>query len=185
MSEDALCPDAEMEAITAQLRDDEDRALLRLDQLISDYADDARLHFLKGSVLAGAGDIERGHASIAHAVELAPGYHLARFQLGLLELSSGDGPAAQRTWAPLSELASDDFLRLFAAGLDHLIRDEFEDCRALLTHGMALNELLPEMNEDMRLVLSNLPKSDDGDGVEHTSETQMLLQSYTNSQTRH
>ena len=186
MSQEAVCPDAEIEAVAAQLRDDEDRAMPRLDGLIADYPSDARLHFLKGSVLAGNGRIDDGHAAMVKAVELAPGYHVARLQLGLLELSSGDAAAAEATWDPLRDLPDDNFLRLFVNGLRHLIRDEFVECRALLLRGMALNDELPEMNGDMRLILDEMPEAarDEGEAAE-TSETHLLLQRYTNGDTRH
>lgn len=185
MANETPCPDEELSAITRALADDEAAALSDLAKLIGEYPTDARLYFLQGSMLAGQGEIDEGHHAMAHAVTLAPDYHVARFQLGLLELSSGDAASAERTWLPLSELADDNFLRLFARGLGHLVRDEFEQCRSLLQRGIRLNDSLPEMNGDMQLVLDGLPQPGAPVSSEETSETQMLLQTFTDNPTRH
>src|SRR5260221_14244355 len=56
------------------------------------------------------------------AVEIAPHYALARFQLGFLQFTSGDAAAAEATWRPLEALPGDSPLRLFSGGVRALAR---------------------------------------------------------------
>lgn len=185
MTDPSPCPDAELTAVTALVARDEAAGLEEIDRLICDYPDDARLHFLRGSVLASQQEIEEGRKAMEHALALAPDYGLVRFQLGLLDLSSGEADAALRIWAPLDALPDGEPLKLFATGLRHLAADEFEACRACLERGIAANEALPEMNDDMRLILEQLPGAPTDGSSTETSETQLLLQRYSSGETQH
>ncbi len=184
MSQDA-CPDSAMSELTTALAQGDLDAMEQLDGLIERFPGDARLHFLRGSVLASDGQFDAGREAMRHAIALAPGYDLARFQLGLLELSSGDAGAAEATLGPLLDLDDNNYLRLFAEGLGHLVRDEFDACRRVLVKGMAINQAIPKMNEDMQILLDQLPASPDQGGQAETSETQMLLQSLNGPHTQH
>ncbi len=179
------CPDTEISALTASLQSDSAGAMEEMHRLLGAFPKDPRLHFLHGSILASEGHHEAGHAAMTRAIELAPGYHLARFQLGLLELSSGQPAAAIATWQPLMSLPDGDYLKSFALGLGHLIQDEFENCRTLLEQGIASNEELPELNRDMQMVIKELPHAAMTEPVADISETQILLHGYSSTQTRH
>ncbi|MBV8975778.1 MAG: hypothetical protein JOZ13_00190 [Alphaproteobacteria bacterium] len=130
--------------------------LLDLDTALRAYPDDPRLHFLKGSMLASNEDFSGARREMRRAVEIAPDYGVARFQLGLLLLSSGDTVPAQEALGPLLSLPMNNYLRLFAMGLFALIRDEFEDVARLLRQGMALNRDIPPMNRDMQLLIDGI-----------------------------
>src|SRR5271167_2708654 len=110
-----LCPADKLQALIVQ--GDTGDGPRRLDDLISAYPEDPRLQFLKGSRLAGQGDYRAARTAMRRAVDIAPDYVVARFQLGLLELSSGEPIAAQETWGPLHGLPRDNFVRLFVEGL--------------------------------------------------------------------
>ena len=60
-------------------------------------------HFLAGSEYAALGQMEQAEAELANAVLLAPAFHIARYQLGLLQFSSGRAATALVTWEPLFE----------------------------------------------------------------------------------
>lgn len=148
-----LCDDRRLEALVILLSDDEAVGLQTLEQAIEEFPSDARLHFLRGSVLIGMRRLVGAHGALARAVELDPGFHLARFQLGFFELTSGEADAAIRTWAPLDELGPSHWITHFVAGLKALVQDDFVRCSQHLETGIAMNtENLP-LNGDMRLIL--------------------------------
>jgi Flp pilus assembly protein TadD len=181
------CPaDLLAEAIETTRRDDAE-GLRRVEVLARDYPRDARLHFLLGSLLAGLGRYGEAHAAMRAAVEIAPGYAIARFQLGFLELTSGDAAAAEATWRPLLELPPTDPLRLFAGGLGHLARDEFAAATDLLAQGMARNTDNPAMNADMQLLIDRMreTQADQARRDEPISVAHLLLRQYVDKSTRH
>jgi tetratricopeptide (TPR) repeat protein len=142
-----------LDALIASAKSDASRALRDLDGLLAAYAGDPRLLFLKGSWLAGMGDYPSARTAMRQAIDLAPDYAVARFQLGLLELTSGEPVRAQETWAPLHGLPRDHYLRLFVEGLGHLIRDEFQDAIQCLEKGILLNREILPMNRDMEMII--------------------------------
>src|ERR1700712_2563339 len=93
-----LCPGDALDALVAQLRHDDDGGLAKLGELLVSWPLDPRLHFLQGSVLAGLQRYDEGRRAMARAVDIAPDYALARFQLGFLELTSGRALDAVAVW---------------------------------------------------------------------------------------
>jgi tetratricopeptide (TPR) repeat protein len=181
------CPDEMLAQVIALATDDEAAALAQIAALIDDYAADARLHFLAGSLLAGQGRYGEAREAMTRAIEIAPDYAIARFQLGLLELSSGDGEAAIATLQPLAELESGDALVLFARGLSLLARDELAAAAHLLREGIARNREHPLVSRDMELILDEIaqkgaaPAEPDRD----VSAAQMLLREHAAKSTKH
>ena len=183
------CPQDLLAATVEILRSDDEQGLAQIDDLIADYGRDARLHFLKGSVLAGLRRYDEAHSAMRRAVEIAPGYTLARFQYGFLQLTSGDAASAEATWAPLHDLPDDDALKLFVRGLSHIARDEFALGIDLLNRGIAANSENPPINADMRLIIATAEASvvqgpAEDAGPEPLSPTQLFLQQRL-SKTRH
>ncbi|WP_161956838.1 tetratricopeptide repeat protein [Sphingosinithalassobacter portus] len=130
-----------------------DDAIVLTEKMIDAYPEDARLHFLRGSILAGAGRPIEAHASLSRAVALAPDFALARFQLGFFELTSGEAQRALATWEPLGALPDTAYLRRFAEGLAHLIRNEFVETVLALRSGIDANEENLPLNNDMQLII--------------------------------
>src|SRR5688572_1525981 len=94
--------DAQIADLVGSLgNDDDDGGMKALDRLLADHPEDPRLHFMKGSLLAGTGRAIEAHAAMSRAVELAPEYSLARYQLGFFELTSGEPARALSTWGPI------------------------------------------------------------------------------------
>lgn len=155
-----LCPEASLNAVVERLRGDDEGGLAAIGDLLKSWPLDPRLHFLEGSVLAGLQRYDEGRRAMARAVEIAPDFALARFQLGFLDLTSGRALDAMAVWAPLSGLPDDDALRVFSEGLANMAIDHFSEARRLLKRGMALNTANPMINADMQLILdeiANLP----------------------------
>ena len=177
-----LCDEDRMQALIAALELGAGDEIQRADALLLEFPDDPRLHFLRGSLLAGIGRSIEALPALRKAVELAPDMAIARFQLGFFLLTSGEPGEALSVWGPLALLPEDHYLRLFVGGLTHLIRDEFADAIRLLEIGIAANQENPPLNRDMQLIITQTrmllddgPVSDDDDSI---SATSLLLGQY-------
>lgn len=171
----ALCPEDVLLKLAELAAGDTAQGLGRTETLLQSY-DDPRLHFLKGSLLAASQRYPEAVAPMRRAIEIAPEFHIARFQLGLLLLTSGLVPEAAEVWAPLAGLEPNDPLRLFSTGLQHMARDEFAEAERLLRLGIAGNQQHPALNKDMQMVLDGMAAPPhDGDG-DQSSHAQWLLQ---------
>lgn len=169
-----LYPQDQLEALVQSLADTD--GVEAIDAALETSPGDPRLHFLKGSVLAGARRYPEARQAMGRAVDLAPEYAIARFQLGFLEFTSGEAEPAARTWAPLEALPEGHALRQFAGGLMRLLADDIDGAVERLRAGIAANDEILALNRDMQLLIDELlragaPSQDD----EPTSETQMLL----------
>lgn len=114
-------------------------------------------HFLMGSEYASLGQWDKAEAELANAVLLEPGLHIARYQLGLLQFSSGRAAAALVTWQPLSELSTDLWLADFVQGFAALAQDAFADAKALFERGLARPDVYPAVAGDVQKVLAAFP----------------------------
>lgn len=185
-----LCPDEQLTDLLAAMQQPGDD-LAAIDRLLASFPDDPRLHFLKGSVMAGQQRAFEAHASLSRAVELAPDYHLARYQLGFFQLTSGEADAALSTWGPLLRLPEDLYLRQFVEGLTAFIRDEFALAVEHMKRGLALNQENEPMNSDIRLLIGQAEDlargtpAPPGDGGEELSATALMLGQFSPSPTKH
>lgn len=181
------CPDEMLAQVIELAESDEAAALGRIDALVTEHPNDPRLHFLGGSLLAAQARYEEARETMARAIEVAPDYAIARFQLGLLELSSGDATAAVATLQPLAELESEDALVLFARGLRHLAHDELGAAANLLKEGMKRNRDHPLVSRDMALIVERIEQESGSAGApaEEMSAAQMLLQQHAVKSTKH
>lgn len=176
-----LCSDEEIGQLLAAMASDAPDELGLAERLIDAYPEDARLHFLRGSLLAGSGRPIEAHASLSRAVALAPDFVLARFQLGFFELTSGEAQRALATWEPLDSLPAGHYLAHFVTGLRHLIRDQFVEAVAALRAGIAVNEENPPLNRDMQLIIDEctpLIAKQAGEPAEEASATSFLLDQF-------
>ena len=133
-------------------------ALLRLQRAADEHALDGRPLLLMAAEYAQAGNFDAAEACFISALQRAPDFSIARFQLGLLQFSSGRPAAAAATWAPLDLLAQDDPLRLFKAGLEYLAQDKFDAARHWLMQGIAKNDTNSPLNQDMQRVVDEIDK---------------------------
>lgn len=176
-----LCDDKRLQdLIEAHQKDDPDR-VSKTQALAVAFPEDARLQFMLGSTLIGEGRLIEGHASLSRAVELAPDFAIARFQLGLFQLTSGEADNALETWARLDRLADAHYLRHFVDGLRCLVRDEFEACVEHLEAGIRVNGENIPLNADMQLVIARcreIKVDAVASAEEPTTETSLLLQRF-------
>lgn len=96
----------------------------------------------------------KSHARCARLLE--PNLSAARFQLGLLHLTSARVQEAIDVWQPLELLGPSDPYYLFKQGLEHLARDEFEQCQTYLSEGIAANQANPALNVDMQRIMNDV-----------------------------
>jgi tetratricopeptide (TPR) repeat protein len=181
-----LCPDDTLVELAELADRDTEQGLRRTEVLLLDHEEDARLYFLKGSLLAALQRYGEAEKPLREAIEIAPEFHIARFQLGLLLLTSGDAEKAAEVWRPLGRLPSDDALRLFAEGLQHMARDEFSQAEALLRQGLERNMAHPPLNGDMQMVLDRMREQSAGQPAQPaSSEAHWLLQTSKARPTKH
>lgn len=166
-----LCGDEELASLVAAIERDGQGDLAAVDAVLARFPEDARLHFMRGSILASRRQALAAHAALARAVELAPQFHLARYQLGFFELTSGEVDEALATWGPLLRLPEDSCLRAFVEGMTHLVRDEFGATIERLEEGIALNHDNAPLNGDIRLLLAECRKAL-GEGTSEVSEAE-------------
>lgn len=136
-------------------------------------------HFLIGSEHAATGNQEAAESAFANAVLLAPGFALARYQLGLLQFSAGRPALALVTWQPLSALDPQASLGCFVRAFAALAQDGLQEALALFESGLACDDLNIAVASDVRLVTAGLRAllSSTGDGAPRT-EGHVLLAAY-------
>jgi len=165
-----LCSDEEMTGLVQAIERGGDDGLAPVARLLERFPQDPRLHFMRGSILAGQKQALEAHAALSRAVELAPDFHIARYQLGFFELTSGEVDRALSTWGPLLRLPADACLRLFVEGLTHLVRDEFAEALDRMRQGIAQNRENEPLNNDIRLLIAECEKLAGGERPEDAGE---------------
>ena len=179
-----LCDEDTLNSLISSMTADPEGQLKRVEMLLEEFPDDARLHFLYGSTLIGGGRLIEGHRSLSRAVEIAPDYPIARFQLGLFQLTSGEAESALGTFGRLDLLPDSHYLRKFVDGLRCLIRDDFPGTIDHLRQGISLNTENEPLNRDMQMVINQcLPligQTADGASESSMSEASLLLTQFSN-----
>lgn len=112
--------------------------------------------FLLGAEYAAVGDIGKAEAAFANAVRLAPDFPMARYQLGLLQFSSGRAAVGLLTWHPLLALPESDPLPYFVRGFSALVQDRFEDALAFYEQGLKRNTTNPALSSDIEKVVAGI-----------------------------
>lgn len=188
-NESRLCDEQTFASLVEAIQRGADDEVARTDRLLVEYPGDARLHFLRGSLLAGLGRPIEALPALRKAVELAPDFAIARFQLGFFLLTSGEPAEALSVWGPLALLPKDHYLRMFVAGLTHLIRDEFDETIRNLEQGIGANSENPPLNRDMQLIIDQVRtlqvQGTAKEGDDSVSATSFLLDQFGARPTKH
>jgi tetratricopeptide (TPR) repeat protein len=157
------------QSLDASAAGDEVAALRLLRQAVTDAPQSPLCHFMLGAQLAQDGAVDEAESAMATAVLLAPHFAIARFQLGLLQLSSGRAAQGLLTWQPLLALGDQEPLMHFAQGFSALAADRFDEARMCFERGIGLNPSNEPLNQDIRQVLDRLAVLQD---PQHTSPQQ-------------
>ncbi|CAM3548977.1 hypothetical protein [Paracidovorax anthurii] len=178
------------QALAASAQGASDQAVALLHQAIQEEPASGVPHMLLGAEYAAAGQLDLAEQSFANALVLAPGWTIARYQLGLLQFSAGRASVALITWQPLLALGDDSPLPHWVRGFAALASDAFEQARACFEAGFARNSEHPPMSADIRLVLARIdalsapspgtPPPSDGSGAEaaEMESAHVLLSNY-------
>jgi tetratricopeptide (TPR) repeat protein len=126
-------------------------------QLLAKAADahptDARPLLLLAAEFAEQKQFDRAEAAYLSALQRSPNLDIARFQLGLLQFTSGRPAVAMLTWAPLDALGVENPLLEFKRSFESLALNDFEGARAHLQRGIAANTSNAPLNRDMHAML--------------------------------
>ncbi|WP_440534029.1 tetratricopeptide repeat protein [Variovorax sp. YR566] len=141
--------------------------------------------FLLGAEFAALGDMAQAEAAFANATLLAPGFPMARYQLGLLQFSSGRAAVALLTWQPLLDLPDTDPLPHFVKGFAALAQDHFEEALRCYQEGLALNATNEALSGDIEKVIAGIkalnpdgPIADSQNSSSDGADNHVLLANY-------
>ncbi|MFZ6874486.1 hypothetical protein ACO0LF_20710 [Undibacterium sp. Di27W] len=102
------------------------------------------------------GQVAESETAYANALVLAPDFHLARFQMGLLQFTSVRVAVALLTWQPLLALPDDHALKLFAMGFAHMAQDDFNVALGYFDRGITCNIDIAPLNTDIQRVIAEI-----------------------------
>ncbi|WP_390342934.1 hypothetical protein ACFJIS_21280 [Variovorax boronicumulans] len=112
--------------------------------------------FLLGAEYAALGKVDYAETAFANAVRLAPDFPIARYQLGLLQFSSGRAAVGLLTWQPLLKLPESDPLPHFVNGFSALAQDQFVEALAFYEQGIQRNTSNPALSADIERVMAGI-----------------------------
>jgi len=132
---------------------DED-AIVLLKVLVNRNPVHAMGHYLLAAQHAQLGLFERAEDEFRRASELAPGFAMARFQLGQLLLVKGEAEGAVSQFSAIGE--DDPALRAYAEGLSALVGQQAGVALAALRRGLALPQTVAALTDDMQRLADQL-----------------------------
>lgn len=144
------------EGIHASQSQDNGRALHLFEQASIAAPCSGIPHFLIASEYASMGNMDSAEAAFAQAVLCSPELTVARYQLGLLQFSSGRAALALVTWQALLELPDTSPFPHFVKGFTALARDDFGMALAHYHAGLERNLHNPPMSADIRKIIDGI-----------------------------
>ncbi len=163
-------PPAVTHALEVSASGDSEAAIRLLRAAAEEDASSGLVQFLLAAELAQAGAIGEAEAAYANAVLLAPQFHIARFQLGLLQFTSGRAAIALLTWQPLLALGDEEALPHFVRAFAALAGDHFAQALEAFAAGIARNSANEPLNADMRKVMAGIEDLLRAQGAEPATE---------------
>ncbi|MGM9485044.1 tetratricopeptide repeat protein [Roseateles sp. NT4] len=148
-------------ALDASRRNDAGHALAYLKEASGRTDVSPQALFMLASEYAQLGMLPEAKATMSKSVEAGSNFPLARFQLGMLHVTSGEIEAAKTAWAPLGALDPQHpqaYLATFRRGMLHLVAEEFNAAVQALEEGISQNQDNLPLSGDMRKII---------DAVEH------------------
>ncbi|SEL71573.1 hypothetical protein SAMN05216359_114118 [Roseateles sp. YR242] len=144
------------QALAASASGDTDTALQLFRHAVDEEPESPLPPFLLGAELAQLGRINEAIQAYAAATLLAPTFHMARYQLGLLQFTSGHAALALVSWQPLFLLPATEPLRAFVHGFAALANDQFPEALTHFRAGQAMNTENVPLNGDIQLVIDRI-----------------------------
>ncbi|MCG6971462.1 MAG: tetratricopeptide repeat protein [Gammaproteobacteria bacterium] len=142
-------------ALQASQANDPQKSIGILKSAIEQSPEDARMWYMLASLYTDIGIYDKAIHNMEKALQIDPNYAIARFHLGLLQLTSGNRELANTTWLPLNALGETHYLVLFKTGLLHIADDDIEQGILLIRQGIDQNHVVESLNEDMETVIEH------------------------------
>lgn len=146
-------------AIQASKANDTRKSIDLIKAAIEQSPQDARMHYMLGSLYANIGIYDKAVRSMEKSLQLDQTYGMARFHLGLMYLMSGRQQEAETTWAPLDSNGEEHYFTLFKTGLLKISNNDIADGIQLIKNGIDKNHLNESLNEDMETVIEHASMS--------------------------
>lgn len=131
-------------------------AVTMLKTLLEREANHVFATYLLAAEHAQLGMMDRAEEGFRKTVELAPDFPMARFQLGQIYLVRNDAAAARAMLAPLALLPASQAISGYAKGLIAAANEDVVEAILQLRAGMACEQEIPALAQDMQRVLANL-----------------------------
>jgi len=135
---------------------DADSAITLLETAATRHPGNPHVLFLLAAQYMQARRTDQAEAAYTAVVRVAPDYSIARFQLGLLQMTDGRPATALVTWGPLDLLDKRHPLRLFKRAFELLHQDQIADACTLLRDGIGQNIDNAALGRDMQMLLGKL-----------------------------
>lgn len=146
-------------AMHASSQGDSDQAVALFTQAAAHADDNGAALLLLGSQLASMGAVDRAEAAYSSALLRAPELLVARFQLGLLQLTSGRTALAFLTWQKLTQLAPTEPFRCYVLGFMALAQNQLDRCLHQFAQGLELPQSNVALMQDIRNTMSMVQES--------------------------
>jgi hypothetical protein len=175
-------------ALEAIRRGDSGRSIAYLKEAATRADATDQVHFLLGSEYAQIDLVDLARLHFEHSLEVNSGFAIARFQLGLLHLTTAKPQEALDVWAPLASLGDEHPLEIFRQGMSHLMKDELADCVRCLERGIAANLENAALNANIQFILERVkaaiadgrgPSQAVGETKSEEPESHLFLNAYT------
>jgi tetratricopeptide (TPR) repeat protein len=148
------------EGLQASQSNDSERAIDLWTQAATLSPSPGILHFLIGSEWAATGRFDHAEAEFANAVLLDSSLLVARYQLGLIQFSSGRAAVALLTWEALlqEDTSKQDAkaLAAFVRGHAALAQDDFAQALEQYQLGLDCSVSNPALAGDVRKMMSRI-----------------------------
>lgn len=151
-------------AMDAERRGDNGRSLAYLKEAAARADATAKICFLLGSEFAQLRLLDDAIIHMRRAIEIEPGFSIARFQLGMLFFTSGAVQEAVTVWEPLNFLPESDSLRHFHEAMLQLMADQPSGALSSIDRGVHLNTINQPLNGDMLMLAGEIRRLEDGSG---------------------
>ena len=179
------------EAIARSQRGESAEAIACLERLTGVPGSGGDACHLLAAEYVSVGRLQEAEEAFAEAILRSPELLVARFQLGLLQVTQGRRAAAQLTWTPLLSLPRLNALRCYVEGYVALINDQFAEATAHLSRGLSLPQDNEALMGDIRKTLEAMSIQMSGASVDDANDQSdgvgkhVLLSNYSMGDRRH
>ena len=145
-------------------------AITYLRECIETTQGDPRVYVLLAAEFASAEQLDFAEGAYICALNRAPEFALARFQLGLLHFVQHRIAAAFAVWELLKPLGEEHPSQLFSSGIELYAIGKYAEALTTINRGIANNHENLALNQDMQKIIDAIHR--DMNAKEQTNETQ-------------